>query len=74
MGLRAFEPEMQCPKCHGTALSVTYHDHVVMGFGEELYPCQEWVQAGLLTQSVTQHLCLRCLRCRYGLPTKTADA
>lgn len=74
MGLREYEPEIQCPKCGSATVQVTFHPTVVMAYGDELFACQEWITEGLLTSNTGQHLCIRCLRCRYGWPTKTRDA
>lgn len=74
MGLREYEGETQCPKCGSTTVQVVFHPTVVVAMGDELFACQEWIMEGLLTPNTSQHLCMRCLRCRYGWPTKTRDA
>lgn len=74
MGLREYQPEIQCPKCGSSTVQVSFHPTVLMSFGDEIFACQEWIMEGLLTPNTGQHLCLRCVRCRYGWPTKTRDA
>jgi hypothetical protein len=73
MGLQEFQEHMRCPKCFMEGIQVEWHPNLMIGCDPET-PCGIWVQAGLLTPSTTEHLCLRCNRCRYGWPTKTADA
>lgn len=78
MGLREYDlrdEERSCPKCGANHMQVTYHPQVVLTLGEgQSFPCGAWVLSGILSESITQHLCLLCLRCGYGYPTKTADA
>lgn len=78
MGLRDYDlhsEERLCPKCGFGQMQVVYHSRVVLTVGEgQGFPCGSWVLSGILSDTVTQHLCLRCLRCGYGYPTKTADA
>lgn len=75
MGLKNFQEEIFCPKCHGDIVRVTLHENILQTIGGEgSHPCAEWLNKGLLTATVTEHLCLRCQRCGYGWPTKTADA
>jgi DnaJ-class molecular chaperone len=75
MGLAAFRSGdgLSCPKCHSSGLQKRYHEMVIMSMGDEMHPCQEWVQKGLLQGQVGEHLCLRCQGCGYGFPMKTAD-
>lgn len=78
MGLRDYDlrdEERACPKCGANHMQVIYHPRIVITLGEgQGFPCGSWVLSGILSDSVTQHLCLHCLRCGYGYPTKTADA
>lgn len=74
LGLRPFQHETLCPKCSSTGIRVVYHPRVVLAVGSAGTPCAAWYQAGILTLEDAQHLCLRCSRCGYGWPTKTADA
>lgn len=80
MGLREFDlnsEERSCPKCGYGQMQVVFHPNVIFTLGETpegSFPCGTWVMAGILSDQTTQHLCLRCLRCGYGYPTKTADA
>lgn len=75
MGLREYSSGAICVKCGSDHPRVTYHSHIVMTLGTDTeWPCAAWVRSGLLTGSVTEHLCIRCLRCNYGFPCKTADA
>lgn len=74
MGLPDCPTDIQCPKCRGTTVEVIYHEHVLVSMDGPEWPCAAWVRSGILTPNITEHLCLRCLRCRYGYPTKTADA
>lgn len=78
MGLREFDlssEERQCPKCGFGQMRVAYHPRIVLVPGiEQEFPCGAWVISGILSDTVTQHLCLQCVRCGYGYPTKTGDA
>ncbi len=74
MGLREYQAEIQCPKCGSSTVHVVFHPTVVVGYEDEVSPCYEWIMAKLLTENTGQHLCMQCLRCRYGWPTKTRDA
>jgi hypothetical protein len=73
LGLRPFQHETLCPKCSSTGIRAVYHPVILVTVGAGQYPCGEWLLAGTLTDDVTAHLCLRCLRCGYGWPTETAD-
>jgi predicted nucleic-acid-binding Zn-ribbon protein len=72
-GLRPFQHESMCPKCGSTGIRAVYHPCVVLTLGDGQFPCASWMLSGILTPEVSQHLCLRCARCGYGWPTKTAD-
>lgn len=72
-GLQPFTPEPMCPKCRSEGVQVTYHSLVIMNVGQGEYPCGSWYRSKILTGEVSEHLCLRCMRCHYGWPTKTAD-
>ena len=78
LGLRAFDlhsEERQCPKCQFAQMRVAYHPRIVITVGEaQSFPCGAWALSGILSESVTQHLCLQCMRFGYGYPTKTSDA
>lgn len=75
MGLRSTPgPETPCPKCTAELPRIAYHSHILIVIGEDEWPCAEWVRTGLITSSVTEHLCIRCQRCGYGYPAKTADS
>lgn len=80
LGLRPYDldsEERACPKCGFGNMQVVYHPNVILTVGETVegsFPCGAWVMAGILSDQTTQHLCLRCMRCNYGYPTKTADA
>jgi len=78
MGLRDYDlnnEDRACPKCGFSQMQVIYHSRVVITVGEgQGFPCGAWVLSGILSDQTTQHLCLRCVRCGYGYPTKTADA
>lgn len=77
MGLREFDlhsEERQCPKCRYAQMRVVYHARIVLVPGiQQEFPCGAWVLSGILSDSVTQHLCLQCMRCGYGYPTRTGD-
>lgn len=73
-GLRSFMHEAMCPKCASTGVRTVYHPTIILSLGSNgQHPCAAWMQAGILSSSVGQHLCVRCARCGYGWPTKTAD-
>lgn len=78
MGLRDYDlhdEDRACPKCGFGQMQVIYHSRVVITVGEgQGFPCGAWVLSGILSDQTTGHLCLRCVRCGYGYPTKTADA
>ncbi len=72
-GLKPFQHEPVCPKCASTGLRSVYHPTIVVTLGEGQFPCASWLLSGILVPEVGQHLCLRCSRCGYGWPSKTAD-
>lgn len=72
-GLQPYRTEQACPKCAYNGLKVTYHSLLVMNVGAQQFPCGSWYRSGILTGDVSEHLCIRCLRCGYGWPTQTAD-
>jgi hypothetical protein len=74
MGLRGFQDEVHCTKCGSMHMSVEYHEMIVFALSGHSTPCQEWTQKGLLGGAVGEHLCLRCVRCGYGYPSKTQDS
>jgi hypothetical protein len=67
-------PETPCPKCSAELPRITFHAFVIISMGEEEWPCAAWTREGMLTGPVTEHLCVRCQRCGYGYPAKTADS
>lgn len=67
-------PETPCPKCGSEMPKITFHPFILISMGEEEWPCAAWAREGLLTAPVTEHLCVRCNRCGYGYPAKTADS
>lgn len=76
LGLREFQQEVSCPKCNTAQYQMVFHPNIILTVGDTAegdFPCGQWVRQGLLTPIVTQHLCVRCLRCGYGFPMKTAD-
>lgn len=72
-GLQPFRGEPSCPKCNYPGIQTIFHPVIVMNVGRGQYPCSVWYGEGILTGSVGEHLCLRCTRCGYGWPTRTAD-
>lgn len=72
-GLQPFRSEPECPKCRATGIRVVYHSTLILNVGIGEYPCGSWYRSGILTDSINEHLCLRCGRCNYGWPTQTAD-
>jgi hypothetical protein len=74
-GLLPFLHEALCPKCASTGIRVVYHHTIVVSLDSGgQAPCVSWLHAGVLAPDVGQHLCLRCARCGYGWPSRTADA
>lgn len=75
MGLRNFPgPETPCPKCTSEMPKIVFHPYVVISMDEAEHPCAQWAREGLLTSPITEHICVRCNRCGYGYPAKTADS
>jgi hypothetical protein len=76
MGLLPFmEGEsLRCPKCSAVGSQVNYHEMIILTVSDDKFPCQEWVEKNLLGGTITEHLCVRCQRCRYGFPMRTADS
>lgn len=66
--------EPSCIKCGAGHMKVHYHPVVIMSMGDEKTPCAELLIQRLMSTAVTEHLCVRCLRCGYGWATETADA
>lgn len=72
-GLLPFMHESLCPKCASTGIRVSYHPTIIVNLGDGQFPCVSWMHAGVISPEVGQHLCLRCARCGYGWPSRTAD-
>lgn len=77
MGLTAFRTgeALQCPKCESpsSAMTMVFHEMAVLSM-EAKAPCQEWIEKNLLGGVISEHLCVRCSRCGYGFPMRTADS
>jgi hypothetical protein len=73
MGMRPFSEEILCPKCTFSGVKAEWH---VMAIFNHLptYPCEDWLERGMLTGPVGEHLCRTCSRCGYGWPERTADS
>lgn len=66
--------EVSCEKCGAGHVKVMYHPMVLIHLGGEESPCAELLRRQILSGEVTEHLCVRCVRCGYGWATETADA
>jgi ribosomal protein L37E len=72
LGLRAFSQESVCSKCGLTSFKVTWHPMPIIG-NNPSFPCENWINMGLLTGPVGEHLCRVCTCCGYGWPERTFE-
>lgn len=63
---------LRCPKCRAAGTQINYHEMIILTVSDDKFPCQEWVEKNLLGGTIGEHLCVRCQRCRYGFPMRTA--
>jgi hypothetical protein len=73
LGLRAFSQGAACSKCGLTGFKVTFHVMPVIG-NSPAFPCEDWINRGLLTGEIGEHLCRVCTCCGYGWPERTYES